>query len=168
MKREVPLKLLFELIKNSKRSDRDLAKILGVSQPTVTRMRKRLEKNKFIDEYTVIPGWEKLGFEILAFTFIGVSARTPDVADKARKWTMKYPNVVLASFGEGMGMDGIMVSIHRDFTEFSNLMSEFREQWAGFYKEVQCFVVSLRAGEQTVKPFSLRYLTDLKTVPPIR
>jgi len=44
MKREKLLKLLFALIKNSKRSDRDLAKILGFSQPTVTRLRKALEK----------------------------------------------------------------------------------------------------------------------------
>jgi len=51
MKQENLVKLLFELIKNSKRSDRDLAKILGISQPTVTRLRKVLEKEA-ITQYT--------------------------------------------------------------------------------------------------------------------
>ena len=44
MKQDKLTKLLLELVKNSKRSDRDLAKALDVSQPTVTRMRKKLEK----------------------------------------------------------------------------------------------------------------------------
>jgi len=44
MRKELPQKLLRELLKNSKRSDRDLAKILKVSQPTITRTRHKLEK----------------------------------------------------------------------------------------------------------------------------
>ena len=36
------MNLLLEFLKDSKRSDRELAKVLGVSQPTVTRMRQRL------------------------------------------------------------------------------------------------------------------------------
>jgi DNA-binding MarR family transcriptional regulator len=44
MKQENLIRLFFELIKNSKRSDRDLARILDISQPIVTRLRKVLEK----------------------------------------------------------------------------------------------------------------------------
>jgi DNA-binding Lrp family transcriptional regulator len=68
MKREKLLTLLFALIKNSKRSDRDLAKILGFSQPTVTRIRKALEKEA-IKQYTIIPNLPYLGFDIIALTF---------------------------------------------------------------------------------------------------
>lgn len=68
MKQEKLLKLLFALIKNSKRSDRDLAKILGFSQPTVTRGRKALEKEA-IKQYTIIPKLPYLGFDIIALTF---------------------------------------------------------------------------------------------------
>ena len=42
-------KILFELMKDSHRSDRQLARSLGVSQPTVTRRRAMLE-NKFIED----------------------------------------------------------------------------------------------------------------------
>jgi DNA-binding Lrp family transcriptional regulator len=38
------MRLLVELIKNCSRSDRKLAKVLGTSQPTVTRMRNRVVK----------------------------------------------------------------------------------------------------------------------------
>ena len=65
----IDYKILFELMKDSHRSDRQLAKSLGVSQPTVTRRRAMLEEN-FIEGYTVIPKFGQIGFEIAAFTFL--------------------------------------------------------------------------------------------------
>src|SRR4030066_359501 len=56
MKEMKPLdyQLLFELMKDSHRSDRQLAKALGISQPTVTRRRAMLEDN-IIEDYTDFP-----------------------------------------------------------------------------------------------------------------
>lgn len=59
------LRLISELIKNSRRSDRELAKALGISQPTVSRIRVRLEKQGLID-YSAIPDLASLGFEIIS------------------------------------------------------------------------------------------------------
>ena len=53
--KELERKLLSELIKNSHRSDRELAKAIGSSQPTTTRLRNKLEKEGYIREYTIIP-----------------------------------------------------------------------------------------------------------------
>ena len=64
----IDYKLLFELMKDSHRSDRQLAKALGVSQPTVTRRRTMLETN-LIEGYTITPTFGKIGFELTAFTF---------------------------------------------------------------------------------------------------
>jgi DNA-binding Lrp family transcriptional regulator len=52
--KKIELKLLPELLNDSRRSDRDLARSLGTSQPTVTRTRIRLEKEGYLKEYTVI------------------------------------------------------------------------------------------------------------------
>jgi len=68
-KKSLDLFIVSELLKNAKRSDRALAKKLGVSQPTVTRRRAKVEK-ELVDGYTAIPRWHKLGYEILAFTFV--------------------------------------------------------------------------------------------------
>ena len=70
MQRELPERLLRELLKNSKRSDRELAKVLGVSQPTITRIRHKLEQEGVIRDYTIIPDFKKLGFEIMAIEFV--------------------------------------------------------------------------------------------------
>ena len=68
--RDFELKIVSELMKNSRRSDRELAKILGVSQPTVSRIINKLEKSGIVQEYTMIPDFAKLGYQILAMTFV--------------------------------------------------------------------------------------------------
>ena len=149
------LKLLFELMKNSKRSDREIAKIIGVSQPTITRMRQRLEK-KAIVEYTVIPDWKELEFEIVAFTFVKATRR-PELNEKAREWAMKNPNVVFAAGGEGMGMDCAMVSFHKNFSDFSSFVTNLRVDWAENLQDLQSFLMTTD-GKRVMKPFSLKYL----------
>ena len=56
MKELKPLdyELLFELMKNSRRSDRTLVKVLKSSQPTITRKRAKLEK-ELIEGYNAVP-----------------------------------------------------------------------------------------------------------------
>ena len=69
--KELDYKILYALMKNAKKSDREIAKALGISQPTVSRRRAFLEK-EVIEGYTVIPKWEKLGYKIFAMTFVKI------------------------------------------------------------------------------------------------
>ncbi len=149
------LKLLFELMKNAKRSDREIAKIIGVSQPTITRMRQRLEKTAIVD-YTVIPDWTELGFEIMAMTFVKAKG-LPEVTEKAKKWAMNNPNVVFAAGGEGMGMDYSVMSFHKNYSDFSSFIDTLKTEWAENLQDVQSFLMAT-GEERTVKPLSLKYL----------
>jgi len=157
--------LLFELMKGSKRSDRELAKALGVSQPTVTRMRKKLEE-KVIAEYTIIPHWGELGFELMAVTFVNIRGKSKTreeqkkTLEKCKKWMMDHPNIIFASDGTGIGMDGMMISFHKDYTDYSKFITEHRIEWAETLGEVKSFIVSVKGGE-VLKPFSLKYLEKL-------
>ena len=149
------LKLLFELMKNAKRSDREIAKIIGVSQPTITRMRQRLEKTAIVD-YTVIPDWTELGFEIMAMTFVKAKG-LPETTEKAKKWAMNNPNVVFAAGGEGMGMDYSIMSFHNNYSDFSSFIDNLKTEWAENLQDLQSFLMTT-GDELTVKPFSLKYL----------
>jgi DNA-binding Lrp family transcriptional regulator len=158
--------LLCELIKDPKRSDRQLAKILGISQPTVTRKREFLEK-EFIDGYTTIPKWEKLGYEILAITFVKIK---PTIASKESyeatrgkglNWLMNQHNIVMAGGCRGMGMDSFMISFHRSYSDYDEFMRSCRLELAETIDDVQSILVNL-CGKELLKPFHLKYLAEAK------
>ncbi len=162
MQQDRMILLLQELVRNSKRSDRDLAKKLQVSQPTLTRMRKRLEKEGYILDYTAIPNMTKLGFEIIAFTFMNVDRFEPDkgqldaaLGELGHKWVAHNPKILLGAGGEGLeGKNCMMISVHRDFTDFSDFINDFRGRWATNCTEIETFLVSLKG--KMPKPFTFR------------
>jgi DNA-binding Lrp family transcriptional regulator len=162
----IDYELLWELMKDSRRSDRQLAKALGTSQPTVTRRRANLEK-KFIDGYTAIPKWEKIGFELVAFSFVRhkIKFAKPDVREasfrKVKEWMMKQPNVILAIAGQGMGWDGIFVSFHKSYSDFAEFMRKHNSELSEFLIDSQSFIADI--NPTTIrKPFHLKYLAETK------
>jgi len=150
---------LQQLLKNSKKSDRELAKAIGVSQATFTRRRKQLEK-KVIQGYTITPNLYELGFEILAFTFIRIREPKVDFLEKARQSLTKRHNIIFASGGEGLGMEAIAISVHKDYTSYINYISEARGEWTGIVLDLQSFLVSLK-GDFEAKAFSLKPLAEI-------
>jgi len=149
-------KLLLEMMSHCRRSDRDLAKTLNISQPTVTRARQWLEMNGFINEYTLIPDFSKIGLELVAFTFVklhvGVSPeKYEEIRRKAKAFLDSNLNVVMVLRGEGMNCDEIIVSLHRDFSEFTNFMGRLKMEMVDT-EVVGNFLASLNVTQ-------LRYLT---------
>jgi DNA-binding Lrp family transcriptional regulator len=70
---EIDKKLLKELLIDSKRSFRELAKSIGVSPATVINHVQRLESGGVIKDYAVRLDHERLGYELTVVTEIIVS-----------------------------------------------------------------------------------------------
>ena len=70
---EIDRKLLRELLTNSKRSYRELARALGVSAATVINHVQRLESAGVIKDYSARLDHERLGYELTVVTEIVVS-----------------------------------------------------------------------------------------------
>lgn len=163
-KKSIDYKLLGELLKNSRRSDRQLAKALGVSQPTVTRRRSNVEK-ELISGYTAIPRWEKLEYEIMAFTFVKTKQalgpeeqHRPD-HQKATKWMMEQPNVIYAAGCRGLGWNGFMISVHKSYTDFDKFMEKHNATMGLCLDDVGTIIVSLD-GRNTLKHLNFKYLAE--------
>jgi len=169
-KKDVELRLIAELMKGSRRSDRELARALRVSQPTVTRIRSRLEKEGIIKEYTMIPDLGKLGVEIIAITFDQwsnekISEYSESVRiEKAKQFISKYPNVVFASSGNGLGNGRVIVSVHKAYSDYTEFMREMRTEWSGLLTSLESFIISVSVDAMP-KPFTLsnlmKYLTPV-------
>jgi DNA-binding Lrp family transcriptional regulator len=154
------MRLISELMKDSRRSDRQLAKALNVSQPTVTRTRTKLEKEGIIKEHTITADFRKLGIELVAFVFgVWLPEKIKDYSDdkrvnKAKEFLAKHPNVVFASAGQGLNKNNVMMSVHKNYSDFSEFMKQARDEWAGLV-ELESFIISLEA-DLTALPLSLR------------
>ncbi len=162
----IDYKLLFELMKDSHRSDRQLAKALGVSQPTITRRRALLEEN-YIEGYTIIPKFGKIGYEIAAFTFLKSKLKQQTgkeretAVKKLNEWYMDQPNVLLVQDGRGMGWDAICVSLHKNFTDFAEFIRTQDAELSDWIIENQSFNADLKNGG-SIKPFHLKYLSKFE------
>lgn len=162
MRKQLPQQLLRELLRNSKRSDRELAKVLKVSQPTVTRARHRLEKSEIVQDYTIVPDFKRMGFELLAINFAKIRPEilSSNVAEKARAFIAKFPNTIFAAAGEGMGMNAVDIALYKNFAEFHERVNLMRTEWKDVVEDIQSFIIPI--GREEFKKFSLTYLADVK------
>ncbi|MCS7115207.1 MAG: Lrp/AsnC family transcriptional regulator [Nitrososphaerota archaeon] len=157
MAKQKLVELLYELIKDSKRSDRELAKVLGVSQPTITRMRRTLEEQEYIRGYTVIPALEKLGYEILALSFVKTS-----LTSEFGEWISKNPKIVFAGSCESPygGKAVLIASIHENYTDFSKFTREIEGLVGSNTSLIKSFPLSLNVD--VIKHFSLKNLEQVR------
>ncbi|UCH32042.1 MAG: Lrp/AsnC family transcriptional regulator [Candidatus Bathyarchaeota archaeon] len=162
MKELKPLdyRILSELMKNAKSSDRQLAKKLGVSQPTITRRRTRLEKEIALS-YTTIPDWSKLGFQIVAITFGQWKHKifSDEMMSEAMEFLSRHPNIVFMSSGRGVGSDRVGISLHKDYRDYQRFMQDVRQTWGTYVDSLASFIISI-GGDTILRPITLKYLAD--------
>lgn len=135
-------------MKNSRRSERELAQVIGVSQPTVGRIIKKLQKEGIIQEYTIIPNFNKLGYHICALTFANFA--TPKDLYAMRKLIEEYgkrlseiPEAVLIERGIGEQSNGVVISLHESYTEYQKFL-EWLQQFSSSSKYIlHHFIIDL-------------------------
>ncbi|MBN1245835.1 Lrp/AsnC family transcriptional regulator [Candidatus Bathyarchaeota archaeon] len=156
--KELERKLLSELMKNSRRSDRELAKAIGVSQPTTTRLRTKLEKEGYIKEYTIIPNFSKIGYTIMALNFVKLDPKLTkngiEGFRNAHPETIgKDPfGVVLIQRGMGLGYDTVIVSFHQDYSSYDNFRNYVKHAMGESITEMNVFLINLDEEKNTLPP----------------
>ena len=161
----VELKLISELMKNSRRSDRELARKIGVSQPTVTRLRNKLEREGYVREYTMIPDLTKLGFEVMATTFIKSNKRvTAEEYDKIVEAAMKLDrekglSVIMSVRGMGLGYDIVIISVHENYSTYRDMIKEIRQLPESDVFSTESFIANL-TDDTRYRPLTFSALAE--------
>jgi DNA-binding Lrp family transcriptional regulator len=163
--RDIELKILSELMKNSRISDRELARKLGVSQPTVTRIRHKLDEEGYIREFTVIPDLAKLGYSIMALTFVklGKTTSSEDV-EKAREIAKeslkKGPfEIVMLERGIGLNHSGLAISVHRDYSSYRRFIAWINQFTFLDIERTESFLIDLN-DKVRYRPLTFRTLAE--------
>jgi DNA-binding Lrp family transcriptional regulator len=157
--------LVCELLKDSSKSDRDLAKILKISQPTVSRLKKEIVQDGIIKNFTIIPDFFEIGYRIKAFTFVKIKHKFASENEKkkefekTRAWMLAKPNVIYCDYCRGMGMDGFMISYHKSYNEFNEFLNDHNSAQGDMIEDVQNILINI-SKEQAIKPLNLKYLAN--------
>ena len=158
--KDLERKLLSELLKNSRRSDRELAKAIGVSQPTTTRLRTKLEKEGYIKEYTILPNFSKIGYTIMALNFIKLDPKLTNHEvegfRKAHPDTMGNDpqGVVLIHRGIGLGYDSIIVTFHQNYASYDSYRNFVKRTMGASITEMNTFLINIEENNALPPTFS--------------
>jgi DNA-binding Lrp family transcriptional regulator len=152
--KDIELKLISELMKNSRRSDKDLARALKVSKPTASRVRTRLEKEGFIKEYTMIPEFNKLGFGIMSITFATFKEplseqKIMEVRKQVRQTLLTEPvPAILALGGIGLSADRVFIAFHEGYSAYTEFLSRLKQHPLVKIDDLKSFLIDLKDRSQ--------------------
>jgi DNA-binding Lrp family transcriptional regulator len=154
------VRLISELMKNSRRSDRELARAVGVSQPTVSRLIRKLEKEGIIEEYTMIPNFKLLGYEIMGVSFYGrgepsKKEEREELRKAAAEFENKNPHAnLMAVNGMGLAKSRMFITFYRDYSAYSKAMQTARGLPHVEPESLESFLVNL--SESNYRLLSLK------------
>ncbi len=73
------------------------------------------------------------------------------------EWLAKQPNVIMGSECRGMGMTGVMISLHKIYPDLDEFLTQHSEQLADFLEDAQTIVVNL-SKKAVYRPLNFKYL----------
>ena len=136
--------VFINLLANARMPDKHIAKLLETTQPTVTRVRQKLERNGYIKGYRPVVDLQKVGMNFVGITLFRISdfSKTEEIKRIVVPELRKMPEIVLVAEGEGMGKTSLIVSLHKDFREFEEMMILIRKRFGKHMENIEQFIFS--------------------------
>lgn len=116
----------------------------------------------------MIPDFAKLGYSILALTFVKLKKSIDaDETEKARGIARKdlsesnlFLGVIMLERGMGLGYDGVIMSFYKNYADYMEHMNKIREYPFIETSEIESFLISLH-DEVHYRPLTLSFLAKL-------
>lgn len=115
--KERQLAVLRALMENAKQSDRSISDNLKMSQPTISRIRNRLEKEKTIESYQVVPNLNKLGFTLISCCLCW----TEDTQELLRDRRI----IFVSPLSSTKAYPALCIAVHKDYQDFLDFKIKF-------------------------------------------
>ncbi len=144
--------VLLKLIENGRKTDKQIAKELSTTQPTVTRIRQKLERENYILNYYASPSFKKIGMNIVIITVMQWAdySKTEEL-QKFIKDIKNNNSVVCFARGNGLsGRTAFFMSAHKNMKSYEDFIVDIKSRWGEHIREVDQFISSI---ENVFKPF---------------
>jgi len=118
-------RILNAIFKNPKKSDRQIAKAIGMSQPTVTRTRTKFLGMRFF-KYAVIPNLTKFRYKVVAWSqvpFFNISLSDVMNKEVMLKKLKEDDRIIFAM--EGMFKVIIVLSKHKSYQDYCDFCRQY-------------------------------------------
>jgi hypothetical protein len=119
-----------------------------------------------LKEFTTIPDFGKLGFQLAAFILVKLKMNlTEEEIQKARRISMKDmiekapDQIVLFYRGIGGGYSGVLVSFHKNYSDYSRLIERMKQYPFVDLSATLSFLVDLNDKVQ-YRPFTFSTLAE--------
>jgi len=116
------LKILAALQDDGRRTNQQLADLIGLSASQCSRRRMRLEEEKVISGYHADLSSEALGFNLIAFINITLATHSPDNARKFRQLINRVDEIQEAYALTG-DADYVVKAVLRDLKDLSDIVN---------------------------------------------
>lgn len=97
-----------------------------------------------------------MGYTIMAFSFVKFNLdQVMDIEGKAKDWAKNHPEIIFTSMAEGMGMDAITVTVHKDYAAYKEFFMKNKRIWGKFMADVHYILVDLTAKSLNLYPSNI-------------
>lgn len=160
--------MLFTLMAMGHKSDRAISKVLGVNNTTLSRRRKKLEQEGYIKEYTIMPDFNKLGFNIIVVSLTSTNDPVPPQhSEEFRKFLDKRPEILCILEDQGASeKTWFSISVHKNYDDWLDMLNEGQKdsimiKYRPQHLSIRNFVFRIGRPGTIIKQFSLRNIAEV-------
>lgn len=145
---EVDLHILRVLQADGRITNADLARLVGLSPPSVLQRVRKLEESNVIRGYTAVLDQEKLGFSLTVFAQISLALHQDAAIDRFRQAVLDIPEVLECTNVSGE-FDFLLKIVVADMKAYEALIRDRLSKIKGLGKIQSCF--ALATTKQTLR-----------------
>lgn len=126
--------------------DSAIAKKIGVSKASISRIRTKLEKEKILSGFLPVLDLEKLNINLFAIvTFEWTNFKNEKLTQEMESFISKDPHTIL--FAEGESADGLNYAVYAGFSgldDYQEYSKSIRKKFENHIKKINVFFIPIK------------------------
>ena len=143
---EIEKKFINSLFQSASSTDSEIAKKIGVSKASVSRIKKKLQKEGVLVAFTPVVDFEKLDITLFAtIIFEWKNFSNEKLTKEMEEWLVKNSHTILVSEGESVeGLNYMVYAGFRNIEDYHEYSRDFRKKYEESIGAVKVFFTPIK------------------------